>query len=209
MLRIGDGFMTRQGNRGRKDARVVRRYGSGSRRLDNDLERFVVACAQRGSRQAWRQLFEWHFDAVYQFCCKLAAGRQDWAQDVAQQAFVTAGRQIGRFEPLQGTLRAWLLGIARNCHLTLVAAETRRKRHETSAAQVNRPQRQSNDPDLGVYETLARLPQRYRDVLEAKYLRQLTLAEIAQDQGQSIEAVESLLRRARNRFAQVHTKEGQ
>lgn len=177
--------------------------------MDDDLERLVIDSAQKGGRQAWRQLFEWHFDAVYQFSRRLAAGRQDWAQEVSQQAFVIAARRIGRFQPSAGSFRAWLLGIARNCHSALVAAEARRKRHEGSAVKVGSAQRQETDHDLRVHETLARLPQRYRAILEAKYLRQLTVAEIAQAEGQSIEAIESLLRRARGRFAEVHEQHHQ
>jgi RNA polymerase sigma-70 factor (ECF subfamily) len=187
----------------------ARQYGSGSRRLDSDLERFVIDCAQNGSRHAWRQLFEWHFDAVYQFCRRVAAGRQDWAEDISQQTFVTAARRIARFEPSQGTFRTWLFGIARNCHLTLAAKEARRRRHEVSAAEANPGRRNAGDRDLRVRETLARLPHRYRTILEAKYLRQLTLAEIARADGQSVEAVESLLRRARDRFAEVYERQGE
>ena len=177
--------------------------------MDNDLERLVIDSAQKGSRQAWRQLFDWHFDAVYQFSRRLAAGRQDWAQEVSQQAFVAAARQIGRFQPSAGTFRTWLLGIARNCHLTLLAAEARRKRHEGSAVEVNPTRRQETDRDSRVHETLARLPGRYRAILEAKYLRGLTLAEIAQAEGRSVEAIESLLRRARGRFAEVYERQSQ
>jgi RNA polymerase sigma-70 factor (ECF subfamily) len=177
--------------------------------LDNDLERLVIDSAQKGSRQAWRQLFDWHFNAVYQFSRKLASGRQDWAQEVSQQAFVAAARQIGRFQPSAGTFRAWLLGIARNCHLTLIASETRRKRHEGSAVEINAVLQRQTDADLHVHETLARLPQRYRMALEAKYLRGLTVAEIAQAEGQSVEAIESLLRRARGRFAEIYERQSQ
>ena len=139
----------------------------------------------------------------------LAAGKQDWAQDVSQQVFVTAARRIGRFQASQGTFRAWLFGIARNCHLTLAAGEARRRRHEASAVEVNPPRRQASDHDLRVHETLARLPHRYRAILEAKYLRQLTLAEIAQAEGQTVEAIESLLRRARDRFAQMYERQSE
>ena len=100
----------------------------------------------------------------------------------------------------------WLLGIARNRCMTLVAQESRRKRHEASAGQANRSRQQGSDGHLGVHEALARLPSRYRRILEAKYLMQQTLAEIAQAEGQSVEAVESLLRRARGRFAEVYEK---
>lgn len=59
-------------------------------------------------------------------------------------------------------------------------------------------------PDLWVHEALARLPSHYRIVLEAKYLRGLSMKEIAADSGASIEAIESLLRRARAVFARVY-----
>ena len=59
-------------------------------------------------------------------------------------------------------------------------------------------------PDLRVHEALARLPWQYRIVLEAKYLRGLSMKEIAAGNGASIEAIESQLRRARAGFARVY-----
>jgi RNA polymerase sigma factor (sigma-70 family) len=55
-----------------------------------------------------------------------------------------------------------------------------------------------------VHEALARLPLEYRRALESKYLRRLTMKEMAESDGMSIEAIESLLRRARDRFAQIY-----
>ncbi len=55
-----------------------------------------------------------------------------------------------------------------------------------------------------VHEVLARLPFEYRRVLEEKYLERLTLKEMAEAHGRSIEAIESLLRRARDRFAPIY-----
>ena len=55
-----------------------------------------------------------------------------------------------------------------------------------------------------VHEALARLPLEYRRALESKYLRRLTMKEMAESDGLSIEAIESLLRRARDRFARMY-----
>ena len=159
--------------------------------------------AQGGSEPAWRQLFESHFDAVYRFCLALTAGRRELAEETTQQAFVTAARRIGRYYPQQGTFRAWLLGIARNRHLALQAKEQRRRRHEALREESHAPA-DNHEPDLMVHEALARLPLEYRNALEGKYLRRLTLKEMAESDGVSIEAIESLLRRARDRFAQVY-----
>ena len=172
--------------------------------MDGDSEAFAIHAAQQGSTQAWQQLFEWHFDAVYRFCVALAAGRHDLAEEVTQQVFVVAARRIHRFDPAQAAFRPWLLGIAKNRHLAIRTSEQRRKRHEESSANGGPEPVAQPDPDLRVHEALARLPSHYRMVLEAKYLRGLSMKEIAADGGASIEAIESLLRRARAGFAQAY-----
>ena len=102
-----------------------------SNRLMNwDSETFVIHAAQNGSERAWQRLFGEHFDAVYGFCVALEGGRNDLAEEVAQQVFITAARRIHRFNPSRATFRAWLLGIARNRHMAIRKSDQRRKRHE-------------------------------------------------------------------------------
>ena len=172
--------------------------------MDPDFETFAIHAAQTGSEQAWRQLFEQHFDAVYRFCVALAGGRHDWAEELAQQVFVIAARRIHRFDPSRASFRAWLFGIVKNRQMAIRTSEQRRKRHEESSAKGNPEAVTQEGPDLRVHEALARLPWRYRIVLEAKYIRGLSMKEIAADNGASIEAIESLLRRARAGFARVY-----
>ena len=169
-----------------------------------DSETFVINAAQNGSERAWERLFERHFDAVYGFCVALEGGRHDSAEEVAQQVFVTAARRIHRFDPGRATFRAWLLGISRNRHMAIRTSEQRRKRHEESSAKANPETVTRQEPDLRVHETLARLPWHYRIALEAKYLRGLSMKEIAADNDASIEAIESLLRRARASFSHIY-----
>jgi RNA polymerase sigma-70 factor (ECF subfamily) len=169
-----------------------------------EAETVIIVAAQSGSEPAWRQLFAWHFDAVYRFCLALAAGRRELAEETAQQAFVTAAQRIGRFDPHRGEFGAWLIGIARNRFMVLQAKERRRRRHETLSQEDAGDPAGGHEPDLHVHEALARLPVEYRRALEGKYLRRLTMKQMAQAKGISIEAVESLLRRARDRFAQVY-----
>jgi len=173
--------------------------------MNVDFETYAIHAAQRGSEQAWRQLFERHFDAVYRFCVALAGGRHGMAEELAQQAFVIAAGRIHRFDPSKATFRAWLFGIVKNRQMAIRANEQRRKRHEESSVKGTLSEAVTQEgPDLRVHEALARLPWHYRVVLEAKYLRGLSMKEIAADNGASIEAVESLLRRARAGFARVY-----
>jgi RNA polymerase sigma-70 factor (ECF subfamily) len=174
--------------------------------MDMEYETFVVSSARRGDERAWRELFETHVDAVYQFCLGLTAGRRDRAEEITQQVFMTAARRIHRFQPQHGTFRVWLFGIAKNRHLATVAKEQRRRRHETASTQGRERQEPAAKPDLGVHEALARLPHRYRRVLEAKYLKGMAVKEIAELENATVEATESVLRRARSRFAEVYER---
>ncbi|MEN6334426.1 MAG: RNA polymerase sigma factor [Phycisphaerales bacterium] len=167
-------------------------------------EKAMIAEARAGSELAWRQLFELHFDAVYRFCLALTAGRRELAEETSQQTFVAAARRIVCFDPRQGSFGAWLLGIARNRYMTLETKERRRRRRQLSPRDEEICSKAGSEPDLGVHEALARLPSDYRQALEDKYLRQLTMKEMAEANGGSIEAIESLLRRARDRFASVY-----
>jgi RNA polymerase sigma factor (sigma-70 family) len=164
----------------------------------------MITEAQAGSEPAWRQLFELHFDAVYRFCLALTAGRRELAEETAQQAFIAAALRIGGFHPQQGTFRGWLLGIARNRYMTLEATERRRRQHEALPRRQDVDAAAGSGPDLMVHEALAQLPSDYRRALEDKYLRRLTMKEMAEADEGSIEAIESLLRRARDRFASVY-----
>jgi len=173
--------------------------------MNVDFETFAIHAAQTGSEQAWRQLFDGHFDAVYLFCMALADGRHGMAEELAQQAFVIAARQIHRFDASRATFRAWLFGIVKNRYMAIRASEQRRKRHEESSAKGTPTETVTQEePDLRVHEALARLPCQYRVVLEAKYIRGLSMKEIAAGNGASIEAIESQLRRARASFARVY-----
>ena len=88
--------------------------------------------------------------------------------------------------------------------MAIRTSEQLRKRHEKSFANGSSEAVTREEPDLRVHEALVRLPSHYRVVLEAKYLRGLSMKEIAADSGASIEAIESLLRRARTGFARVY-----
>jgi len=172
--------------------------------MDPDSETSAICAAQRGSERAWRQLFERHFDGLYRFCVALAGGRYDLAEELTQQVFVIAARRIYRFDASRATFRAWLFGIAKKRHMAMLTSEQRRKRHEESSAKGNPETVTQEGPDLRVHEVLARLPSHYRVVLEAKYIQGLSMKEIASEGGASIEAIESLLRRARASFARVY-----
>ncbi|UCF14572.1 MAG: sigma-70 family RNA polymerase sigma factor, partial [Phycisphaerales bacterium] len=161
--------------------------------MEADLEITTVRGAQRDDEDAWRKLFEWHFEAVYRYCLSLSAGRQEMADEIAQQVFMTAARRIGRFKPRQGTFRAWLLGIARNRFMKLRSKELRDRGHQKQLLAEASGSEKVNRDHLLVHKVLAELPVRYRSVLEAKYLQGLTVNQIAKANSSTPKAAESLL----------------
>ena len=60
--------------------------------------------------------FDQHKDAVYRFAWRMS-GSAAAAEDITQDVFVGLVRYPDRFDPDRGTLRAFLLGIARNLAL--------------------------------------------------------------------------------------------
>jgi DNA-directed RNA polymerase specialized sigma24 family protein len=76
------------------------------------------------SPEAFEAAFRLHFATVYRFI----AGRVGTAiaEDLAAETFATAYRRRASFDPGQGSLRSWLLGIAVN----LVRNHWRAEQHQ-------------------------------------------------------------------------------
>ena len=70
----------------------------------------LVAAARTGSPQAFSYLVARHQQAVRGFL-RRGCGDAALADDLAQEAFLTAWSQIGRFDG-RSTFRSWLCGIA-------------------------------------------------------------------------------------------------
>lgn len=70
----------------------------------------LVADARRGSAKAFATLVDRHSGPVRSFLRRLDGGWSD-ADDLAQEVFITAWTQLGRWRT-DSSLRAWLCGIA-------------------------------------------------------------------------------------------------
>jgi len=76
---------------------------------DDQIIRQVLA----GDRECFRSLVTGHQSAVCATIRALRAGCDDW-EDLAQEVFLKAYQHLGQFDPGKGSLRTWLLAIARN-----------------------------------------------------------------------------------------------
>jgi RNA polymerase sigma-70 factor (ECF subfamily) len=86
----------------------------------------AVALARDGDSDAFRGLVERHSRAVYRLAHRMTGNPQD-AEDVVQETFLKAYRQLGRFES-RANFSTWLHRIAVNCSIDLIRS---RKHQET------------------------------------------------------------------------------
>ncbi len=84
----------------------------------------VVARVRAGDRDAFRLLVDRHARPIFRLACRMVGNEQD-ADDVVQETFLRAYRQIGRFES-RANFGTWLYRIAVNCSLDLLRQRPRR-----------------------------------------------------------------------------------
>ncbi len=92
-----------------------------------------VALARSGDEQAFRRLVERHSRGVFQLAFRLTGSEPD-AEDVVQDAFLKAYRELARFEA-RSSFRTWLHRIAVNCSYDTLRARTRHKAEALDADQ--------------------------------------------------------------------------
>ena len=90
----------------------------------NDAD--LVARVRGGDQLAYRPLVERHGRRLHRLAYRIVGNRQD-AEDVVQETFLRAYRQIDRFEP-RVPFGNWLNRIAANAAVDLVRARRRRHR---------------------------------------------------------------------------------
>src|SRR3982751_1216682 len=88
----------------------------------------TVALARDGDSEAFRALVERHSRAVYRLAHRMTGNPHD-AEDVVQETFLRAYRQLGRFES-RANFGTWLHRIAVNCSIDLI----RSRKHQESGA---------------------------------------------------------------------------
>lgn len=88
----------------------------------------AVANAKGGDQDAFRVLVERHSRSVYRLAFRMT-GRAEDAEDVVQDTFVRAYRQLGRFEA-RANFSTWLYRIGYNCAIDHLRSRPHRETAE-------------------------------------------------------------------------------
>lgn len=174
-------------------------------RSDNDL----LVLLRAGNLEALEVLYERQQGNVYRFVLQMCGSRA-LAEDITQEVFLVLIRDNHSYNPAQGSLKAFLLGVARNKLL-------RRLQRESIYASINEASdRISGESDsltakCNPLEVLSRteaiesirravmsLPDHYREVVVLCELQEMSYEEAAAIIGCALGTVRSRLHRARS-----------
>ena len=167
------------------------------------VEAALVAAAQSGSSEAFARLLESNQQAVRGFLRRLGGGHAD-ADDLAQDAFLTAWSRIGAFRRGE-SFRAWVCGVAYRKWLAHRRSEGRRAAREAAVA--------SGDTDdapaaavgarLDAAAALAHLPDQQRAAVVLCLAADFSHAEAAEALGLPLGTVKSHVTRGRAKLLEL------
>src|SRR5687768_9931799 len=88
----------------------------------------VLSRARRGDGEAFRALVEHHGKTAFGLAFRLTGNAQD-AEEIVQESFLRAYRQLGRFEA-RANFGTWLHRIVVNCSMDVLRSRQSRRVHQ-------------------------------------------------------------------------------
>jgi RNA polymerase sigma-70 factor (ECF subfamily) len=163
---------------------------------------------RNGDEAAFRLFFETYFPRVYRFALPRLGGDAQAGKEVVQSTLIKAVRSLASFRG-EAALFAWLCQI---CRLQIVDYLRMHKSYADRIVPIDDGAPAMDEPPQGhrssetrrlVQFVLDKLPSRYGDVLEWKYVEGRGLAEIGELLGIGHAAAQSVLARARTAFREA------
>ena len=144
--------------------------------------------ATAGDKEAFAALFDLHAPVVLGVLTRMLR-RRELAEEVLQEAFLQAWRRLETFNPQRGSVRAWLMTIARSRALDHIkSAKARGQREDRvgryESVQVQDPigttQLEAAEDQSRVRAALAELPTEQRQAIELAYFGGLSHSQLAE-----------------------------
>jgi len=154
------------------------------------------------SKADFAAIFGEHKDCVYRFAWRMT-GSASAAEDVAQDCFVALLRAPERFDAGRGTMRAFLIGVARNLILKRWRVERRLGPLDDDAfvAEPMDPARWETAELVG--RAVQSLPPLQREALILAEYEEMTVEEVARAVDEEVSTVKARLHRARENLRRM------
>ncbi len=187
-------------------------------------EKKLIQLAKDGKRSAFDALVKSCAHNIYNLAMRLTRGDVSASQDIAQDAFVNAYRNIDKFKG-DSTFSNWVYRIAVNTWKNRVRYEKRRlfskhssidEERETEDGIISRDPEDTKlspegeldkkDRDEGINKALAELPEKMRVIIVLKDIQEMSYEEIGDILDISQGTVKSRLSRARDTLREIIIK---
>lgn len=172
----------------------------------------LMRAAASGDNSAWAKIVSAHLPIVHRTAYQLVRDAH-LAEDIAQESFLRLWKLADAWQP-RGRISTWLCHVARNLAIDVIRRRTREKTEgmaEDIAADDPTPldRMASHETRTKIDRALQALPERQRDAIMLVHFGDCTGTAAADAMGISVEALESLLSRARRALrAMLGGKEG-
>lgn len=189
-----------------------------TQQTDEQIEALrLIECGLRGDQAAYTALYRLFAAGVYRLCYGLVLNEQD-AEDVSQEVFVYAFKNLHRYDANKSAFKTWLYTIAvSRCRNTY-----RRKRlpqvdiaqlfnNEIAAPAAEQPEAVAahHAAQSALVAALSALPVNLREAVILRYGHSLTYREIAAVMDCPPKTAESRVRLAHDRLRHILSPQGQ
>lgn len=199
--------------------RLTRQNDAAGEVIDLVNDQALVRSMLSGDERSFRLFFDTYFPRVYRFAAPRLAGDHEACKEVVQATLTKAVRNLSTFRG-ESALFSWLCQICRREIIDHLRAQKRRSERvvliedepvlraalEAIEAPTDEQPVHKLSREQGkalVQSVLDRLPSRYGDVLEWKYVEGRSVEEIADLLGIGHTAAQSMLARARTTFREA------
>jgi RNA polymerase sigma-70 factor (ECF subfamily) len=176
--------------------------------MATESEELLVQRARSGCHVAFADLIRQHQRIIRAVLAGYLRD-DDEVDELAQRVFIAAYRSLDRFRG-ESTFSSWLAAIARHQAAMYIRGEIRRRRRESTAAEIalaqwtNQLAAEGDDPSdklEALKECLKQLPETSQDVVRRFYFEREAIESIAKGQSRSSGAVRMMLMRIRQALA--------
>ncbi len=141
-----------------------------------DDESLLIERARNNDYRAYEELYRLHIGRVLALCVRLLKD-QDLAEDMAQEAFIQAWRNLSKFRG-DSAFGSWLYRIATNTALSYLRKQ-KHFRNSLDVDDIEQEYRETNDDQIGLEAAIASLPDGARAVFILYSLEGYTHDEIS------------------------------
>ena len=184
---------------------------------EDDIRQTIVK-ASTGDQKAFSQLLDHYWPEVYHFQLKRTRNEND-AEDITIQTFARAFDKIDTYDPQYG-FNTWLITISKNLHVDLLRKRKRnvleqRENNANEAMKRVLDESPSAEDQLIIeqnlktlLENIRKLKTAYQQVIELRFFREMSYAEIAQELDEPVGNVKVKLLRAKKLLASLISESG-